>query len=58
MAHGDLAWLFHESHTGLVDCLNMLLSCFRKRRSVGVMGTDGFDFIIRRFSRLTAKNGQ
>ena len=33
MAHGELAWLFHEPHTGLEDSLNMLLSCFRKRMS-------------------------
>ena len=29
LAHGELAWLFHEPHTGL----NMLLSWFRKRMS-------------------------
>ena len=23
----------HETHKGLEDCLNMLLSCFRKRKS-------------------------
>ena len=34
MAHGELAWLFHEPHTGLDDCLRMLWSCFRKRMSV------------------------
>ena len=33
LAHGELAWLFHEPHTGLEDCLRMLQSCFRKRRS-------------------------
>ena len=33
LAHGELAWLFHEPHTGLDDCLNMLLACFRKRMS-------------------------
>ena len=33
-AHGELAcWLFHEPHTGLDDCLRMLLPCFRKRMS-------------------------
>ena len=32
LAHGELARLFPESHTG-EDCLNMLLSCFRKRKS-------------------------
>ena len=31
--HGELAWLFHEPHTGLDDCLNMIQSWFRKRRS-------------------------
>ena len=35
LAHGELAWLFHEPHTGLDDCLNMLLSRFRKRMSGG-----------------------
>ena len=30
---GALAWLSHEPHTWLHDCLNMLLSCFRKRMS-------------------------
>ena len=30
LAHGELAWLFHEPDTGLDDCLNMLLSCFKK----------------------------
>ena len=31
LAHGELAWLLHEPHTGLDDCLNMLLppSSFR-----------------------------
>ena len=33
LAHRELAWLFHEPHTGKVNCLNMLLSCFRKRMS-------------------------
>ena len=28
------AWRFHEPHTGLDDCLNMLLSCFRKKKDV------------------------
>ena len=28
-----LAWHIHEPHTGLEDCLNMLLSCFRKKMS-------------------------
>ena len=27
------SWLFHEPHAGLDDCLNMILSCFRKRMS-------------------------
>ena len=35
MARGELAWLIHEPHTGLEDCLNMLLSCLRKRMSGG-----------------------
>ena len=33
MAHEELAWLFHEPHIELDDCLNMLLSCFRKMMS-------------------------
>ena len=33
LTHGELAWFFHEPHTGLEDCLNMLLSCLRKRMS-------------------------
>ena len=33
LAHGELAWLFHEPHTGLDDCLRMLQTCFRKRMS-------------------------
>ena len=33
MAHRELAWLFHEPHTGLDDCLRMLQACFRKRMS-------------------------
>ena len=34
MAHRELAWLFHEPHTGLDDCLRVLQACFRKRMSV------------------------
>ena len=34
LAHRELAWIFHEPYTGLVDCLRILLPCFRKRRSV------------------------
>ena len=31
LAHGEVAWLLHEPHTGLLDdCLNMLLSCLEK----------------------------
>ena len=30
LAHRELARLFHEPHTGLEDCLNMVLPCFRK----------------------------
>ena len=33
LTHGELARVFHEPHTGLDDCLNMLLSCFRTRTS-------------------------
>ena len=33
MAHEELAWLFHEPHKGLDDCLIVLQSSFRKRRS-------------------------
>ena len=29
--HRELAWLFHEPHSGLEDCLDMLLICFRNR---------------------------
>ena len=36
LAHEEQAWLFHEPHTGLEDCLNMLLPCFRKRMSGSV----------------------
>ena len=28
-------WLSHEPHTGLEECLNVLLSCFRKDMSGG-----------------------
>ena len=36
-AHREqLAWLFYEPHTGLEDCLNMLLSCFRKMNSAAM----------------------
>ena len=31
--HRELDCLFHEPHTGLEDCLRVLLSCFRKRMS-------------------------
>ena len=43
LAHRELPWLFYEPHTGLHDCLNMLLSCFSKRMSVprGEGGGDG-----------------
>ena len=30
---GELAWLFHEPHTGLGHCPRILLSCFRARIS-------------------------
>ena len=43
MAHGELAWLFHEPHTGLEVGLNILLSCFRKMMSV-----EGIHFHFRR----------
>ena len=33
LAHRELAWLFHEPHTWLEDCLRMLLTCSRKRMS-------------------------
>ena len=33
MAHGELACLFHEPHTGFDHCLRMLQVCFRKRMS-------------------------
>ena len=33
LAHGELARLFHEPHTGLDDCLRMQRACFRKRMS-------------------------
>ena len=33
LAHGELAWLFHEPRTELEDCLNMLLSCAKKMMS-------------------------
>ena len=33
LAYGELARHLHEPHTGLDDCLNMLLSCFRNRLS-------------------------
>ena len=33
-------WLFHEPHTGLHDCLILLLLCFRKRMSVGRVVVD------------------
>ena len=33
LAHRELACLFHEPDTGLGYCLNMILSCFRKRMS-------------------------
>ena len=35
LAHEELSWLFHEPHTGLVDRLRNLLSCFRARTSAG-----------------------
>ena len=34
LAHGELAWLFHEPHTGWDDCLRMLQACFRNRKCV------------------------
>ena len=33
LAHRELAWLFHEPHAGLDDCLRMLQACFRKMMS-------------------------
>ena len=33
LAHGELAWLFHEPHTGLDHCPRILLSCFRSGTS-------------------------
>ena len=33
LAHGELAWLIHNLHSGLDDCLRMLQACFRKRMS-------------------------
>ena len=33
LAHGELAWLFHEPHTRLDDCLIMMQACCRKRMS-------------------------
>ena len=33
LAHGELAWLILEPHTGQGDCLKILLSCFRARPS-------------------------
>ena len=43
MAHRKLAWLFHEPHTGLDDCLSMLQAYFREMMSasntaIGVQG--------------------
>ena len=36
LVHQELAWLFHEPHTGLDDCLNMLPSCFITMMSVTI----------------------
>ena len=33
LAYKELAWLFHEPHTGLDDCLRMLQACSRDRMS-------------------------
>ena len=41
LAHGELAWPYHEPHTWLDDCLRMLLPCFRTRISVTHTTRDG-----------------
>ena len=33
LAHGEMARLFHEPHTGLDNCLRMLQACVRTRMS-------------------------
>ena len=39
LAHGELAWLFLEPHTGLDHCPRILLSCYRARTSASAAPT-------------------